>query len=257
MGINLEDKNKKEKFAKLTTSTAAVSCPICDRGDKFMIKNQYRKAVDEYLTSIMVHRDNTRAIKSVAQAYKKMKKYELAIKHLENAKTLSSFDYEIYYELGLNYLLNANPCLAIKNLTKSLRLNKNNLNAQIQLAISHEIAGEEEMALAIYQKIIEENPRTINAYNHKAGLYMQMGKFEPAKELFIQILKINPNYHRGYLGLGICLDRLGQEKKAVRYYKKYIAAKPKSETSYALVNRVCEIYSKSENRGARFLRIAK
>ena len=158
MGIKLEDKNKKEKFAKLITSTATVSCPICDRADKFMVKNQYKKAVDEYLTSIIAHRDNTRAIKGAALAYKKMKKYELAIKHLENAKNISSFDYEIYYELGLNHLLNANPCLAIKNLTKSLRLNKNNINAQIQLAISHEMAGEEQMALAIYQKIIEEKP---------------------------------------------------------------------------------------------------
>ena len=239
-----------EKSLNKFAQRPGVDCPICDRGDKFMLKNQYKQAVEEYLTSLLNKTApsgvSTRPHKSVSKAYKSLKAYDKAIKHLEKAKAICQFDPEVYYELGLNHLLNANPDVAIKNFVRTIRLDKNNINAQIQLAISHELAGEIEMALSIYQKIIEEKPRQILAYNHKAGLLMQIGCYEEALELFKQILKINPNYYRANLGLGICLDRLEQYAPAIRCYKKYITQKPKSDTAYALVNRICEIYSNKQ-----------
>lgn len=236
--------NNLNKFAQ----RPEVDCPICDRGDKFMLKNQYKKAAEEYLTSLFNKTSSVRPYKSVSKAYKSLKAYDKAIKHLEKAKSMCQLDPEIYYELGLNHLLNANPDVAIKNFVRTIRLDKNNINAQLQLAISHELAGEATMALSIYQKVIEERPKYILAYNHKAGLLMQMECYEEALELFKQILRINPNYYRANLGLGICLDRLEQYASAIRYYKKYIAQKPKSDTAYALVNRICEIYGEKPSR---------
>lgn len=244
----------KEKLAKYTQSIGST-CPICDRADKFMVKNQYKKAIGEYLSSLMQKQNNTRALKGVAKAYKKLKLYDYAIKHLKSALNITSFDSEIYYELGINYLLNAEPEGAIREFRKSIRLDKKNVNAQIQLAIAHELSGEEEMALSIYSKILEENPKSTTVYNHLAGLYMQKGDFASAKNVFIQMLKISPNYHRGFLGLGICLDRLNEPISAVRYYKKYIAQKPKSKTSYALVNRICEIYSSKTKSNVANLKV--
>ncbi len=240
------NEKKLNKFAQ----RPGVDCPLCDRGDKFMLKNQYKKAAEEYLTSLFNKSTSTRPYKSVSKAYKSLKAYDKAIKHLEKAKEISSFDPEIYYELGLNHLLNANPDVAIKNFVRTIRLDNKNINAQLQLAISHELADEAQMALSIYQKIIEEKPKYILAYNHKAGLLMQIGCYEEALELFKQILRINPNYYRANLGLGICLDRLEQYPSAIRYYKKYISQKPKSETAHALVNRICEIYGEKPSRAA-------
>lgn len=251
MGFEFDDKNnesKLSKFAQRLDEKLGATCPICDRGDKFMSKNQYKKAVNEYITSILCEStslppNKVRPYKAVSKAYKNLKAYDKAIKHLEKAKSFYQFDPEIYYELGLNHLLNANPDVAIKNFVRTIRLDKDNINAQLQLAISHELSGEANMALAIYQKIIEENPKFILAYNHKAGLFMQLEMYGEASMLFKHILKINPNYYRANLGLGICFDKLEKFPAAIRYYKKYIASKPKSDTSYALVNRICEIYS--------------
>ena len=144
--------------------------------------------------------------------------------------------------MGLNHLLNANSQEARKNFIRTIKLNPSNTNAQIQLAISHELLGEEDMALSIYQKIIEENPNYIPAYNHKAGLYITLGEYNEAAVLFYQILKINPAYYRANLGLGICFDKMNKFARAIRYYKKYIARKPHSDTTKSLVGRICEMY---------------
>ena len=78
-----------------------------------MLKNEYRKAVKEYLVSLMIDKNNVCAYKGASKAYKNLHEYDKAIKHLKNARNVYGFDSEIYYELGLNYLLNADNVDAI------------------------------------------------------------------------------------------------------------------------------------------------
>ena len=158
--------------------------------------------------------------------------------------------------MGLNHLLNANSKEARKNFIRTIKLDPENINAQIQLAISHELMEEYDMALSIYQKVIEENPRYIPAYNHKAGLHITLEEYKEASYLFYQILNINPAYYRANLGLGICFDKMNKFTSAIRYYKKYIARKPNSDTTKSLVGRICEIYENKEHKKVN-LRIVK
>ena len=88
---------------------------FCALGDSFMLKNEYRKAVKEYLVSLMIDKNNIHARKGASKAYKNLKEYNKAIKHLKDARNIYGFNSEIYYELGLNYLLNAyeNPYIVV------------------------------------------------------------------------------------------------------------------------------------------------
>ena len=85
---------------------------------------------------------------------KNLKQYDKAIKNLKRAKEFCHFDPEVYYELGLNHLLNCENEEARKNFIRTIRLDNKNLNAQIQLGLSHENLDEDEMAEKIYKKII-------------------------------------------------------------------------------------------------------
>lgn len=210
--------------------------------------NKKRKAVCKHLTDMLNKPLNPDTYKKLSREYKKLKEYNKAIKHLEKAKKISMFDSEIYYELGLNYLLCSNFDEARCNFIKTIKLNPHNLNAQLQLAIVHELLDEADMALLIYDKIIEEKPDFIVAYNHKAGLYMQLKDYLEAAKIFHAILKIDPYYYRANLGLGICFDKLDMHTKAVRFYKKYIAQKPESETTKSIVGRIVDIYSDKKQR---------
>ena len=216
------------------------------QGDSFMLKNEYRKAIKEYLLSLMLDKSDIRAYKSTSKAYKNLHEYDKAIKHLKNARNVYGFDSEIYYELGLNYLLNSDNENAQRNFIRTIKLSPDNKNAQIKLALTHELSGENDMAEMIYKAIVEKYPYYIPALSNLASLYIDTNKFSEAILLFKQMLKINPDFYRAYLGIGLCFDKLEKYTFAIRYYKKYISAKPNSPTSKSLVGRICEIHSKRE-----------
>ena len=211
-----------------------------------MLKNEYRKAVKEYLVSLMIDKNNVYACKGASKAYKNLKEYDKAIKHLKNAINIYGFDSEIYYELGLNYLLNADNLNAQKNFIRTIKLEPNNKNAQIKLALTHELSGESDMAILVYNAIIEKYPQYIPAMSNLASLYIEQEKYKKAICLFKKILKINDQYYRAFLGLGLCLDRMEKYTYAIRFYKKYIAFKPHSQTTKSLVGRIYEIHKIKE-----------
>lgn len=217
------------------------------KGDSFMLQSEYRKAIKEYLVSLMLDKSDVRTYKSTSKAYKNLQEYDKAIKHLKSARSVYGFDSEIYYELGLNYLLNADNENAQKNFIRTIKLSPDNKNAQIKLALTHELSGESDMAELIYKAIVDKYPHYIPALSNLASLYLDSHKYSDAIFVFKKMLKINPEFYRAYLGLGLCFDKLEKYTFAIRYYKKYIAAKPNSPTSKSLVGRIYEIYNKKEN----------
>jgi len=243
--VKVSNKTNKDKLQGFLNPSKATN-PICDIADRFMLDNKYSKAVAAYLSAIIQSNSDIRPYVGASKAYKKLQKYDKAIKNLEVAKGLSSFNSEIYYELGVNHLLSENSAQARRNFIRTIRLDNENVNAQIQLALSHELLDEPQMALSIYQKIIEEFPDLVTVYTHKAALYISLQMYEEAIKTFLMLLDKNPKYYRANLGIGICLDKLGKYAQAIRYYKKYIIKKPKSPTTRALVSRICEMYEKGE-----------
>ncbi|MBR2069499.1 MAG: tetratricopeptide repeat protein [Candidatus Gastranaerophilales bacterium] len=250
MTIRYSNSNK-DDFSKATNPIKKDEGFFCALGDSFMLKNEYRKAIKEYLVSLMIDKNNIYARKGASKAYKYLKEYDKAIKHLKNARNIYGFDSEIYYELGLNYLLNGNSESAQKNFKTTIKLRPDDKNAQVKLALTHELSGEEDMAILVYNTIIEKNPSYIPAFYSLANLYVEKGEFERAIDLFKEILKINKEYHRAYLGLGLCFDKLGKYIYATRYYKKYISYKPHSQTAKSLVGRIYEIHKMKNGNSKR------
>lgn len=249
MGFSYSNGNSNQTFNNaLTNPIKKDKSFFCALGDSFMVKNEFRKAIKEYLVSLMLDKNNLPAKIGASKAYKGLKEYDKAIKHLKDARSLFGFDSEIYYELGLNYLLNADNVNAQKNFIRTLKLEPDNKNAQIKLALTHELAGEEEMAILVYQTIIEKYPDYIPALSNLAALHIEKEEFLDAIIIYKKILKINEEYYRAYLGLGLCFDRMGKFVLATRYYKKYIAYKPESQTARALVGRICDFHHNKDRK---------
>lgn len=246
MSFTYTNQNDTQGFLKLQDDNKEVKKDknfYCTLGDSFMLKNEYRKAIKEYLVSLMLDKNNYTACLGASKAYKNLKEYDKAIKHLKKARNIYGFNSEIYYELGLNYLLNADNENARKNFIRTIKLAPENKNAQVKLALTHELFGEEEMAISVYKTIIEKFPYYIPALSNLASLYMEKEDYSQAINLFRKILKINKEYYRAFLGMGICFDKLQKFSYATRYYKKYIAYKPNSQTTKSLAGRIYEIYN--------------
>ena len=246
MSYNIQEKSAEKSY--------------CSKADSHMLNKDYRMAIKEYLLAMMLNKNNIDAIKGASNAYKKLKEYDKAIKHLKNARSIYGFDSEIYYELGLNYLLSDDNKNAMKNFMRTIKLNPQDKNAQIKLALTHELSGEDEMAILVYKTIIEKNPEYIPAMSSLANLYISNEQYALAINLYNRIVKINKDYYRAYLGIGLCFDKMGKYVNATRYYKKYISYKPNSETSKHLVSRIYYLHkynTRSMSNGAGLRLITK
>lgn len=252
--------NKTDSFKRADNPIKKDKSFFCALGDSFMLKNDYRRAIKEYLVSLMMDKNNIPARLGASKAYKNLKEYDKAIKHLKDARNVYGFNSEIYYELGLNYLLNGNNEHAQKNFRRTIMLSPENKNAQIKLALTHELSGEEDMAILVYNTIIEKYPNYIPAFSNLANLYIGKKDFAKAICIYKKILSINPEYYRAYLGLGLCFDELGKYILASRFYKKYISFKPRSETAKSLAARIYkfhkdkDIYAKAKDKGLKIIK---
>ena len=57
-----------------------------------MLKNEYKKAAKTYLLSLMLGKNDAKARVNASKAYKNLKEYDKAIKHLKQARNIYSFE---------------------------------------------------------------------------------------------------------------------------------------------------------------------
>ncbi|MBR1754148.1 tetratricopeptide repeat protein [bacterium] len=192
------------------------------KANEYRMASAYRNAVKEYLSAIMIEKNDFEIYFGLGVSYKFLNKTSKAIDALEKAAALNDRDANVFYELGICYLIEGQICSAMHNLIKCINLDKTNLNAQIQLAMAHEAAEEPEMALLIYQKIMESNPHYVKAYEHASFLLMDMQKYKQAGQILNRLVKIFPECTHAYLGLGICFEKLGKILSAKRCYRRFL-----------------------------------
>ena len=240
MGIksNLTVENVKE------TSLAEI---YFMQAEELRCNNQFKEAVDKYLHSILMNRNNPTSYLGLALSYKNLKNYKKAITNLEKAEKLEPFNASIQKELALCNIIDGNFCLGMKHLIAAIKLEPNNLDLQMQLALVHEMIEEEDMALMIYQKIIETNPEYLRAYIQKATLYMHLNDYLKSAKLFKTVIKKKEDYYRAHLALGICYEKLGNKMAAKRFYKKYIKISNNQLTNEEVKQRIFELEFNNKN----------
>ena len=125
--------------------------------EELRINKKFKEAIDKYLHSILINRNNHTSYIGLAIAYKNLKKYNKAIKSLKKAEIIEPNDIKVQKELALCNIIKGDFENGIKHLISSIKLEPDNIEIQMQLAFVHEMIYEENMALMIYQKMIESN----------------------------------------------------------------------------------------------------
>lgn len=231
--MKIDTKKETKKVSDVSVSVArketSDAYKLCVKGDALRLANLHQESVSKYLQSIMLNRMNPDSYYGLGVSYKYLGNYEKAIECLLKSVEQDNQKFDTFYELGICHLLDGKPECAIEYLIRAILLDSENPDVQIQLALAHELVGEEDLAMLIYDKLIETKPAYLKAYSHKAALLICQGKYFEASKLFFTILKKNPNYHKAYLGMGVCLENLHKRADAKRYYKKYLDKKPHSK----------------------------
>ena len=75
-------------------------------------------------------------------------------------------------------------------------------------------------------------------FSKKSELLIKTQQYDNALDLYKKVIKINPNYTQTYFDIGLCLDKLGKQREAKRYYHKFLAARPNDENAHYAMRRV-------------------
>ena len=220
---------------------------LCTQADALRSSMMFKESIPKYLRAIMLNRENLEAYYGLALSYKHLQEFSKAISTLKKALLIDNKNNDIHCELGICLLLNGEPEQSMSELRETIKLDETNLNAQVQLAVAHEMCNEEEMALMIYDKINEEAPKFFQAHQHKAALLVNLEEYKEACMTFYQMLKLNPKYEKAILGIGICFDKLKRFTNAIRYYRKFLNIKPKSEHINQVKERISLIKNKQKH----------
>ena len=208
------------------------------QAEELRLKNKNKEAIDKYLHSILINKDNATSYLGLGIAYKSIKNYDKAIISLKKAEKLMPSDFTVQKELALCNIINGDFENGMKYLINSIKIEPDNVDMQMQLALVHEMIEEEDMALMIYQKIIETKPDYTRAYIQKATLYMYLEDYLNSAKVFNTVIKLKPDYYRAFLALGICYDKLGNMSAAKRYYKKYLKLSSNIENNREISKRI-------------------
>jgi tetratricopeptide (TPR) repeat protein len=225
------------------------------RGDAFLKKKDYGRALEDYLTPLKMYpnhpREQAQTIADLglilqdnstfAPAYiqrsllrAKLKLFESALQDAEAAVSFSGKDpAPALNARGLVRLLQGELDKALEDFNAALK-KKEFGEAHRNRGTVYFRKGKEnfDMALADFEKAIQFDPNDYLAYNGKGLVAFEKGDFEKAEKEFTSALKINGAFAEGYHHRGKC--RAAREKfdDAVKDYNQAVACDPNVAAFY-------------------------
>lgn len=251
MGVIVSDNFSREKMEKFLNKTENNYNDKYEnenrayrhlvKADALRLKNYFWESIEEYLNSLSYDSKNIDTYVGLGYSYKQIGYVKSAVNAFNQAKKLSPFLKELYFEAGCCYCIDQNFIKAIAEYKKALKINPDFLEARFNLAFAYELNDQNALAVEEYKKIIEKNPEHIKSYNNLGSIYMKLELYKEAIKIFKETLKRSPEYSRAYLGVAICFDKLKDCNIALRYYKKYLKQNPKSENLSYILDRLNEL----------------
>ena len=105
--------------------------------------------------------------------------------------------------------------------------------------------GQDEKAIEAIQDAKAENPDNIALLQAEADVYYRMGNKEKYNELMQEMVKKNPNDPNVYYNLGVTAAELGDNEKAIEYYKQALEIDPEMTNARMKLLQERKIYNDS------------
>jgi len=97
-----------------------------------------------------------------------------------------------------------------------------------------------DLAIKLLDSIIDIRPDFLEAWNRRATLYYMKKDFGPAIADLQHVLRSEPRHFGALSGLGIILQEIGDDKRALDAYRRAIAVHPHIERIPELVKKLSE-----------------
>jgi len=163
------------------------------RGDRYLVKGQYDKAISDYNNVIRLNpedaeyyssRGSAYYIKGLSYFFGKKSNYHNAIidfsKAIELGPNMGDDEDYKYHSRGVSYTQIGRFEEAIADLSKVIELKSRDAAAYYLRGFAYAETGEYEKAIADYNKVLEMYPGSKDAYKYRGDVYNKTGNLEQA-----------------------------------------------------------------------------
>jgi tetratricopeptide (TPR) repeat protein len=155
-----------------------------NRGQVFMNKGLYDKAIDDYSMAITLNPFYQEAVYNRGLAFEKSGQPDRAVEDYERAISLNPSNYQALNNRGVLYGAAGSYDKAIEFFTRALAVNADYPDAYFNRGITYSLTGRRDQALADFNKTVELNRQFAPAYLNRGKLLLGMDRTSPAAEDF-------------------------------------------------------------------------
>ena len=244
--------------------TRSSSKLLCARGEAFLQKCEYKRAIEDFNMSIKLNKFEKDAYFSRAEVYRETEKYDEAIIDYSEAIKLNKnysaalnnrglvfFEQKKYQDAINDYtavllieknqeaIVSAHENLgdvyerigkldmAIDEYTKSLKVNSQNIKVLHKRGLMYIKTGKLDFAINDINKAIELDPINSLNYHMRAGIYDLKGNNNQAIADFSTAIDIDNSFTDVYLCRGNLFFKIGQYDNAIKDYDTVLKLKPR------------------------------
>ena len=164
--------------------------------------------------------------------YRKIKKYDFALKNYQKSVDLNNKFPEGYNNLANIYRELNDTKNSIIFFKKAIELKPDYINAIYNLGVVFSEVEKYKESGYCFKKVLKIDPNHLAALNNFGIVLKNIKKYDEAIKCFEKIIQINNNFSKAYNNIGTILLELGDTKNAIKNYKRVIELEPNNLISY-------------------------
>jgi lipoprotein NlpI len=173
-------------------SQANLATTYNNRGDAYIVKGEYDRAIKDYDQAIHLLPDYALAFKNRGIAYGTKGQYDLAIEDFGQAILLKSDDAGAFNSRGIAYGMKGDYDRAIQNFDQAILLQPSYADAFNNRASAYENKGDFDHAIADSDQALRLNPGYTLAYKNRGMALYLKHNFDGAIHDYDQAIRLSP-----------------------------------------------------------------
>lgn len=170
--------------------------------DADFIIGHTRDSKDEFQKCIDLDPKNTDAMLRLGEIYFDVKKYDDAIKLIDQALKVNPYIARAYFLKGMIFLENKDTAKAVSSMQTAVEQDSKYYDAYIQMGLIFTHKGNP-IALDYFSDAINARPGDVEAYYDKGMFYQSTGDYDNAIKAYQALLQVVPDYKFAYYDMGV------------------------------------------------------
>ncbi|MEI7723911.1 MAG: tetratricopeptide repeat protein [Bacteroidota bacterium] len=188
-----------------------------NRGNYYVSKNDFDKAMLDYLSYVQIRQDNARVYNNLGNGYKLKGENEKAIKAYSKSIALDSLDQKPRLNRAVLYSISKQYNLALNDYTMALKINPALLEVYISRSVMFRDMSRYENAIVDLSQVIRYLPGNADYFLDRGFCYFMIKKYPEALNDFEKSITLKPDNGHAFYNISAIYNEMKDYSKAYEY----------------------------------------